>query len=121
LAKRQDWLIEQRLAHREAGRVVFPKNLTKDLKLREMARIGAELAKEHGLTYAAHGREISGIYRKSVKLVSGRFAMIETSRSTFTLVPWRAVLEKNIGSHVTGILRGGNFSWTIGRGKGLTR
>ncbi|MBY0512151.1 MAG: relaxase/mobilization nuclease and DUF3363 domain-containing protein [Rhodospirillaceae bacterium] len=121
LVQRRKWLVEQNLARQEQGRVVYPKNLVKDLKARELTRIGAELAKEHGLTYAAHGREISGIYRKSVRLVSGRFAMIETSRSTFTLVPWRSVLEKNLGAHVAGILRGGNISWTIGRGKGLTR
>ncbi|MGE3476781.1 MAG: relaxase/mobilization nuclease RlxS [Rhodospirillaceae bacterium] len=121
LLQRQDWLISQNLAHREDGRVVYRKDLLQVLRRREMTRAGTEIAKEHGMTYSDYGREIAGIYRKSIRLVSGRFAMIETSRSTFTLVPWRAVLERNLGSHVAGILRGGNISWTLGREKGLSR
>lgn len=121
LAKRQTWLIENNLAHRDQGRVVYRKDLLQELKRRELTRAGLDIAKEHDMAYAAYGREIAGIYRKSVRLVSGRFAMIETSRATFTLVPWRAVLERNLGQHVAGIVRGGNISWTLGRAKGVSR
>ena len=121
LQQRQEWLITQNLAYQEQGRVVYRKDFQQELKRRELTRAGAEIAKEHGMTYRAYGREISGIYRRSVRLVGGRFAMIETSRTSFTLVPWRSVLERNLGMKVVGIVRGTNISWTIGRGKGVTR
>ena len=121
LAQRQNWLLAQNLAHRDEGRVVYHKDLLPELKRRDLARAGAEIANQSGRAYAAYGREIAGIYRKSVNLVSGRFAMIETSRATFTLVPWRPVLERNLGLSVAGIVRGANISWTIGREKGLSR
>ena len=40
--------------------------------------------------------------------------MIEKSRE-FTLVPWRPVLERNLGKQVSGIMRGDSISWTLGR------
>jgi hypothetical protein len=41
-------------------------------------------------------------------------AVIENSRE-FTLVPWRQVLERQIGKEVSGIMRGMEVSWTFGR------
>jgi hypothetical protein len=40
--------------------------------------------------------------------------VIEKSRE-FTLVPWRPVLERNLGREVSGIARGDTISWTLGR------
>ena len=45
---------------------------------------------------------------------AAKYAVIEKSRE-FALVPWRPVLEKQIGRTVTGIDRGGAISWTFGR------
>ena len=43
-----------------------------------------------------------------------RMAVIKNSRE-FTLVPWRPVLERQIGKEVSGIMRGRDVSWTFGR------
>jgi hypothetical protein len=47
-------------------------------------------------------------------MTSARHALIERSRD-FVLVPCRPVLERHVGKQVSGIVRGGGFSWTIGR------
>lgn len=49
-------------------------------------------------------------------MASGRFALIEKSRE-FTLLPWRQVLEKQIGKQASGIMRESGISWTFGRGR----
>jgi hypothetical protein len=41
-------------------------------------------------------------------------ALIENSRE-FTLVPWRAVLQRRLGREVSGVMRGHDVSWTFGR------
>ena len=93
------------------------------LRRRELARVGAQLSDELGLAYveAEPGRRIEGIYRQRVDLASGRFAVIERHR-VFTLVPWRPVLERNLGKRISGISRGDTISWTLGRerkGRGI--
>lgn len=50
-------------------------------------------------------------------LASGRFALIENARE-FTLVPWRPVLERELGREVTGVMRGRTVSWSLGRRRG---
>jgi type IV secretory pathway VirD2 relaxase len=53
------------------------------------------------------------------QLASGRFAMIDDGIG-FQLVPWQPVLEKRIGQHITGIMRGaGSIEWAFGRKRGL--
>lgn len=47
---------------------------------------------------------------------SARYAVIAKARE-FTLVPWRPVLERQLGRTVLGIDRGGAISWTFGRGR----
>ncbi|HCO22585.1 MAG: hypothetical protein CME97_10195, partial [Hyphomonas sp.] len=39
----------------------------------------------------------------------------------FTIVPWRQVLEQRLGMAVSGVVRGGRISWTLGRGIGMER
>jgi hypothetical protein len=56
------------------------------------------------------------VYRLRIDLVSGRFAMIERSRD-FTLVPWRQVLERQVGKSVSGLVPSDGTSWSIGRGR----
>jgi Protein of unknown function (DUF3363) len=60
------------------------------------------------------GERIEGVYRRSIELASGRFAVIEKSRE-FTLVPWRPVLERSLGRQVSGIAREETISWMLGR------
>jgi hypothetical protein len=54
--------------------------------------------------------------RRSVEMASGRHALIERSRD-FMLVPWRPVLERQVGKSVSGVLRGDGINWTLGRGR----
>jgi len=120
LARRRQWLITQGLAEERQGQVIYQRNLLATLRRRELARAAVQLSSELGLHYAEapeRGR-IEGTYRRSVNLTSGRFAMIERSRE-FTLVPWRLVLERNLGKAVSGIARGGDISWSLGRKRGL--
>ncbi len=89
------------------------------LQRRELARVASQLSGELGLNYAevGPGERIEGVYRRRLDLASGRFALIEKPRE-FTLVPWRPVLERNLGKPVAGIARGDRISWTLGRQRG---
>ena len=52
-------------------------------------------------------------------LASGRFAMIDNGLS-FQLVPWSPSLDRQIGKHISGVMRaGGGVDWSFGRGRGL--
>jgi hypothetical protein len=116
---RRQWLIEEGLAETKFDRVIFRSDMLSRLRRRELLRVGDQLEKELGLQYrdATDDRHISGTYRKSVDLVSGKFAVIEGRGKEFSLVPWRPILERNIGRQVSGIVRGDQISWSIGRGR----
>jgi len=43
---------------------------------------------------------------------------VERSRE-FTLVPWRPVIEKQLGRQVSALVRGDGVSWEFGRKRGL--
>jgi type IV secretory pathway VirD2 relaxase len=120
LAQRRHWLLEQGLASEQQGSIVYRANLLRFLRERELQKVGGQLAEQLGLGYVAQesGRSIEGIYRRRVDLVSGRYALIERSHE-FTLVPWRSALERNLGQHVAGVVKGdGGISWTLGRRRG---
>ena len=55
-------------------------------------------------------------------LASGKFAVIKRDEN-FTLVPWRAILERFLGREVVGVVRGTGVSWQFGlqRDRGLSR
>jgi hypothetical protein len=120
LDRRRQWLIAQGLAREDEGRIVYARNLLAVLRQRELAGAAAEIAQETGVGYVAvdSGQEIRGIYRRSVSLTSGRFAIIERAQD-FTLVPWRPVLERAKGQSVSGIVGGEGISWSIGKRRGL--
>ena len=61
-----------------------------------------------------------GIYRGAITLTGGRFAVVANEQQ-FTLVPWRAVLERFRGRELTGIVRGMDVSWRLGLGLQRTR
>lgn len=119
LTRRRQWLIEQDLAHEEQGGVVYRANLRAVLQRRELLRVAGQLSDELGLAFAEvrSGERIEGVYCRPIDLASGRFALIERSRE-FALVPWRPVLERNLGKQVSGIVRGEGISWSIGRQRG---
>ncbi|MDO7843568.1 relaxase/mobilization nuclease RlxS [Sphingomonas immobilis] len=117
--RRRQWLIAQDLAEVDEGVTRYRAGLLATLQRRELLRVAGALADETGLTFteAMPGSRIEGALRRRVDLVSGRFALVEQSRD-FTLVPWRPVLERQIGKPVSGILRGDGVNWTLGRTRG---
>lgn len=122
LTQRRQWLLEQGLASEQRGSIVYRANLLRILRERELQKVSGQLAGQLGLRYIVQepGRRIEGLYRLRVDLVSGRYAVIERSHE-FTLVPWRPVLERSLGQHVSGIARGDSaISWTIGRQRGAS-
>jgi len=115
LAVRRQWLIEQGLAWREGENIHFRGDMIAQLRQRELRQVAGQLSKEMHLDYAEHaGGSVEGTYRKAVQVGAAKYAVIEKSKE-FTLVPWRPVLEKQIGRYVSGIDRGGSISWTFGR------
>jgi hypothetical protein len=119
LRERSEFLIEKGFASRQGQRVVLMGNLLSTLRDQEIAAAGRELGQRAALTYrpAGEGSRISGIYCRDVKLVSGRYAMVQQEQS-FTLVPWRQVLEKRLGQSLSGLVRRGDVSWDFGRARG---
>ena len=118
LDRRRQWLIASDLAAEHDGAVRYRQGLLAILQRRELLRVAGELSAQNGLTFAEPdpGARVDGVLRRSVDLVSGRFAVIEKSRE-FTLVPWRPMLERQIGKPVSGIMRSDGISWSIGRGR----
>ena len=85
-----------------------------------MERVAADLAKSTGLPYRPSGRceYVSGTVTRQLQLVSGRFAMLEDGLG-FQLVLWQPVLDKQIGRHVSGVMRGDSgIEWSLGRQRG---
>jgi len=119
LDRRRQWLVAQDLAEETAAGTRYRQGLLEVLKRRELLRVADALSEESGLTFteALPGMRVEGVFRRSVDLISGRFAVIEKSRE-FTLVPWRPVLERQLGKPVSGIMRGDGVTWSIGRGRG---
>jgi type IV secretory pathway VirD2 relaxase len=116
---------EHHVAHGDAarqpdGRIAYRRNLIATLQEREVARAGDELAAKKLLPFraAADGETASGKFTGIVQLSSGKFAIVERSHE-FTLVPWRPVIDRQLGKEVSGIVQGGSVSWQLGRQKGL--
>ena len=118
LRNRRAWLVQEGLAREDATRTVYRRDMLATLRDQEIAKAAGELAASLGKRHvAAASGEIEGVYRGALQLVSGKFAIVERARD-FTLVPWRPVLERELGKSVRGIVRGDTVSWTIGRSRG---
>ncbi|MDR6846952.1 relaxase/mobilization nuclease RlxS [Sphingomonas sp. BE137] len=117
-ARRRQWLVARGFAEEAGGGTTFPNGMVAALQRRELLRVAGELSDELKLPFreAAEGARIEGVYRRSVDLVSGRFAVIERARD-FTLVPWRPALDRQVGKSVSGLMRGDGISWSFGRGR----
>jgi len=120
MQQRADFLEEQGLAQRRGQRVILARNLLGTLRNRELAQVAKDIAAETGLEHrpVADGQRVAGIYRRSVMLVSGRYAMLDDGIG-FSLVPWRPVIEQRLGQQIAATVRGGGVSWEIGRQQGL--
>ncbi len=121
LQQRADFLAEQGLAERRGQRVILARNLLRTLRNRELTQAAKDIATETGLKHrpVADGQRVTGIYRRSVMLASGRYAMLDDGMG-FSLVPWRPVIERQLGRQVSAVLQGGAASWQIGRQRGAS-
>lgn len=119
MAGRQQWLVEQQLADVDGDRIRLRANAIMMLQRRELLRAGYELAGELRKPFVESrtGDAVEGRLLRRVNLASGRFAVVERSRD-FTLVPWRPVLDRQIGRPVAGVVRNDGVSWSFGRGRG---
>jgi len=90
------------------------------LRDREVSEVARTLAIEGELEPRAvkDGDSVRGVYRRSVMLASGRFAMLDDGVG-FSLVPWKPMLEQRLGQTVSGIVRGGSVSWDVSRQRGV--
>lgn len=116
---RRQWLIAEGLAEERGGQTLYRRGMIAALQRRELLRVAGQLSDELGLPFveAKSGDHVDGRLGRAIELASGRHALIERARD-FTLVPWRPVLERQVGKSVSGIMRGDGISWTIGRGRG---
>lgn len=113
---RVDFLATQGLAEWRKQRAVLVNNLLATLRDRDLAAAGKMLAQQTGQAYrpVQAGEQARGIYRGSLRLASGRFALLDDGRS-FCLVPWRPVVEPRIGQSVSAVVVGNSVSWRFGR------
>jgi hypothetical protein len=119
LAARRRWLIEQGLAREDGARLVIDRKRLALMEHEAVAAEGVRLSKQLGKAFdqPVEGERLSGIYRRSVDLPAGRFAIVERSKE-FSLVPWREALEAQRGLEISGIIRRGGISWEFGRTRG---
>lgn len=84
-----------------------------------MAQAAKDIAAEMGLEHrpATDGQRVAGIYRRSVMLASGRYAMLDDGKG-FSLVPWKPVIEQRLGQQLAATVRGSGVSWEIVRQRG---
>ncbi|WP_354682258.1 relaxase/mobilization nuclease and DUF3363 domain-containing protein [Cupriavidus necator] len=116
LSQRADFLVEQGLAEHRGQRFVLARNLLLTLRGRELAQAARDIAAETGLEHlpVADGQRVAGIYRRSVMLASGRYAVLDDGMG-FLLVPWKPVIEQRLGQWIAATVRGRSVSWQIGR------
>ena len=119
MQQRADFLADQGLAERRGQRVILTRNLLGALRNRELAQAAKDITAETGLEHrpVADGQRVAGIYRRSVMLASGRYAMLDDGMG-FSLVPWKPVIEHRLGQSLSATVRGGSAMWEIGRSRG---
>ncbi len=119
LRQRVELLVEQGLAERQGQRVVLARNLLATLRGRELTETAREISAQTGLQYrpAVEGQRVSGIYRRSMQLASGRYALLDDGIG-FSMVPWKPVIEQKPGQSVSAVIQGNSASWQLGRQRG---
>lgn len=118
--KRQAALKEMGFAISKDGRL--PNAVLEKLKDMDLQDAAKKLSEVNGKPYSALGtaRTVEGIYQKSIERPSGKFAVIERAKN-FTLVPWRPVMDRNLGRSLSGRISAGGISWDVSKQRGLSR
>ncbi|AZP50043.1 DUF3363 domain-containing protein [Rahnella aquatilis] len=119
IQQRADFLAEQGLAEHRGQRVVLARKLLVTLRARELTQAAKDIAATTGLKHrpVVDGQRTAGIYRRSMLLASGRYAMLEDGKG-FSLVPWKPVIEQRLGQLIAATMRGQVVSWDIRRQRG---
>ncbi len=114
--KRQQFLRSQNVISKD-GRVT-QETLAK-LETMDLERAGNSLSSQIGKSYkrAPETGRIAGTYVQAINRPSGKYAVIEKSKE-FTLVPWRATMDRNLGKSISGLVKGQAISWTLTKGIG---
>ena len=118
---RIDFLVDKGFAERrDDQRIRIERSVMGALQDVELITASRAIERQTGLSYRPmhDGEHACGVYRRSVQLVSGRFAMLEGAKD-FNLVPWRPVLEQRLGQQVSAKLRGQSVTWQFGRSNGI--
>jgi type IV secretory pathway VirD2 relaxase len=121
LQERVNFLVQQGLAERRGPRVVLARNLLSTLRDRELAEAGKVIQNETGLIHypLRDGERANGVYRRSVQLASGRFAVLDDGVG-FSLVPWRPVIEERLGRQMCAVVRGSSVTWELTKQRGIS-
>ncbi len=121
IRQRAAFLADIDLADERSGSYAYARDLLSVLKRHEFAAVTADIAEEIDRSYTAAvpGGYASGTYVRRINLASGRFAMLDDSRS-FTLVPWSPSMDSRLGQHIAGVVRGnGSVDWSFNRKRDL--
>jgi len=118
---RVDFLVDKGiLERRDDQRIRIERSVMGTLQDVEVAAASRAIERQTGLSYRPlhDGEHAYGVYRRSVQLVSGRFAILERAKD-FSLVPWRPLLGQRLGQQVSAMLRGQSVTWQFGRANGI--
>ncbi|WP_332817666.1 relaxase/mobilization nuclease RlxS [Sphingopyxis sp.] len=118
-ALRQRWLVEEELADAAGEGIVYRRGALAALQRRELLRLAHQLARELGKEFAEtkSGDWIEGKVARRIDAAGGRYALIEKTKE-FMLVPWKPVLDRQVGKEVAGMVRDRGINWSVGRGRG---
>ncbi|WP_087047729.1 relaxase/mobilization nuclease and DUF3363 domain-containing protein [Caballeronia ptereochthonis] len=116
LRDRADFLVEQGLAEQRGKRMILARNLLATLRGRELEKAARDIAAETGLEHrpTTDGQRVVGIYRRSVMLASGRYAVLDDGMG-FSLLPWKPVIEQRLGQQLAATVHGTGVSWQVSR------
>ncbi len=122
MQSRATYLAGEGLARRQGERIIVARGLLNTLREQEVAAVAQRLAIQTGLTYQptiGEDGQASGVYRRSVILASGRYAMLDDGLG-FTLVPWRPVLAQRLGEFMSVSIENGRATWDFGQSRSLS-
>ena len=120
-AARGRWLAERRLAEVAPAGDILPKpDMMRRLRQAETERLAGDLSRYLNAAYlpTEPGARIAGVYERAITTPTGKLAVIRR-QDTFTLAPWRPVLEPFRGRAVTGMIGPTRVTWALDRGRGL--
>jgi Protein of unknown function (DUF3363) len=109
-----DFLAAHGLAEWRGQHAVLVNNLLATFSGKDLAATSKTLELQTGRIYRpVQDGEHVGVYRRSIQLTSGRFAVLDDGMN-FSLVPCRPAFERWRGREISAIVCGWSASWRIG-------